>query len=107
MFFFLIADAPLLTFPSTSITVIDTNPLTVAIQVDSNPFPNTFMVTTPNEGAVVPNISSNQTAAMVMISYANVVRDNHGQYNITASNAVGSVSAEFEIIVLCKSCTSM
>lgn len=85
-----------------SLSVVESNPFILDVQVDANPFLLNFSVITPSDSRQDLVVAQNPSASIVTVVFPMFDRYSAGMYTVTASNLVGSGSNQFEIDVVCE-----
>ena len=94
----LILDAPVYTV-NTSFTAVEGSMFRIDLVLGGNPLPVNF---TWSFNGVELLTSSEITFGIDFIQFSSLSRSNAGNYSVTATNAIGSGSGDFSLVVHCK-----
>ena len=86
---------------NTSFTAVEGNMYRIDLVLDGNPVPVDF---TWSFNGVELVTSSEITFGIDFIQFSSLSTSNAGNYSVTATNAAGSGSGEFSLIVFCRCC---
>ena len=101
MFILLFAVTPNVTVVVAPENVLDGQTATVVAFIDAVPGISNVMVSQPSPGAQEPSSTVDGVSGNVTLEFSSVNRYNNGTYTANFTNAIGTDTAEFQLIVYC------